>query len=58
MKKVFVIYQIRNAQKIIFGYTDDHNIATSELIRLSVYSTENKFIMNYDFIPVNGVKLK
>ena len=57
MKKVFVIYQHKNMRKFPFGYTDDGKLACSELIRLTEFTSENKFSMEYTFIPVDGVKL-
>ena len=58
MKKVFVIYQHRNNQKHVFGYTSEEKLATSELIRLTEFSAENKFSMEYNFIPFNGRLLR
>jgi len=58
MLNVFVIYQHRNMQKFVFGYTKDEKIAVSELMRLTNASSENHFSMEYNFIPFNGVLLK
>ena len=56
--KAFIIYQHKNMRKFPFGHTTDGKLAISELIRLTDFSAENKFTLEYSFIPMDSVKLK